>query len=76
MECTFEFPIIEKVIVKSIRVRINGMTILSQIMEKEEAKQTYEDEISKGSLAFVGTSEKLKQKMVLQLGNLLPGASC
>jgi hypothetical protein len=29
-------------------------------MEKEEAKQKYDDEISKGSLAFVGTSEKLK----------------
>jgi hypothetical protein len=52
------------------------MTILSEIMEKEEAKQTYEDEITKGSLAFVGASEKLKQKMVLKLGNLLPGASC
>ena len=38
--------------------------------------QKYEDEISKGSLAFVGASEKLKQKMVLHLGNLLPGDSC
>jgi hypothetical protein len=29
-------------------------------MEKEKAMQKYEDEISKGSLAFVGASEKLK----------------
>jgi|LakMenEpi03Aug12_release.lakeMendotaPanAssembly.Ray.scaffolds.fasta_scaffold140910_1 hypothetical protein len=76
VECSFEFPLVEKVIVKGISVKINGMTILSEIMEKEEAKQTYEDEITKGSLAFVGASEKLKQKMVLKLGNLLPGASC
>ena len=76
MECTFEFPMSDKTIVKSLVCEINGERIESFIMEKEESKNYYDDNIAKGNLVFMGTSEKEKKKMTMAIGNLLPGQTC
>ena len=74
IECTYEFPLESETLVTSLTVYIDGKVIEAIVLEKEEAKQVYEDVIAGGDLGvYLDRSKEGQKIMSLKIGNLNPG---
>ena len=74
IECTFEFPLDNNIVVSRLVAHIDDKTIEAKIKEKEEAKQQYSDAVASGNTAVYAERSKVKaeEAITLVLGNLLP----
>ena len=53
MECLFQFPIDKKYVVSNVEITIGEKVIHTKILEKEEAKQRYEDQTASGNWSIL-----------------------
>ena len=71
IELEFQFPKEEKSLVSSMVITIGEKTIHAKIMEKEKAKEKYEDAIATGNSAAI-MNQTSEEFLSLQIGNVLP----
>ena len=50
IECTYEFPLEPETLFSSLKVYLDGKVIEALVLEKEEAKQVYEEVVADGDL--------------------------
>lgn len=72
IELEFQFPKEKKSMVSKMIVTIADKTIEAKILEKEKAKEKYDDAIAAGNSATL-MNETSQEMLTLQIGNLLPG---
>lgn len=73
IECTFEFPISNKLCITKLTAMIGDKMVEAKIREKEEAKVKYDDAIAAGNTAVFAEQTKKNDAVALLIGNLLPG---
>lgn len=71
IELEFKFPKEEKSLVSRMVITIDDKTIEAKILEKEKAKEKYDDAIASGNSAAL-MNEAALDMLSLQIGNLLP----
>jgi Ca-activated chloride channel family protein len=71
IELEFHFPKEEKSLVSRMVVTIADKTIEAKILEKEKAKEKYDDAIAAGNSAAL-MNEASPETLSLQIGNILP----
>ena len=71
IELKFEFPKEEKSLVSSMDITIGDKTIQAKIMEKEKAKEKYDDAIASGNSAAI-MNQTSEDVLSLEIGNVLP----
>ena len=54
IEISLQFPLSPKVVIKSMKAKMNGILIISRIYEKDKAIEMYNDAISSGNLGIIG----------------------
>ncbi|KAK9395380.1 von Willebrand factor A domain-containing protein 5A [Crotalus adamanteus] len=75
VEVTFVFPLDNEAAVYAFEGLIGGTQIEAEIREKKQAKQKYDDALSKGRQAFLlEREENTSDIFTCNLGNLPPGA--
>ena len=73
IECVYKFPTDYTFAVTGVSVKIGDKTIETQIMEKKEAEEKYDDAIASGHTAVkVNFDEKLPEIIELNIGQLQP----
>lgn len=76
IEAIYIFPLDEEAVVCGFQVTINGRTIVAEIQEKQEARDTYDDAISSGQSAFLlEESDETSDIFQISVGNLPPRQS-
>ena len=73
MECEFIFPIDEQTILAEFEASIDGRTIRTNVKEKEQAEEIYDDAVAGGNTAVIAKRRKKEETLSLKLGNLGPG---
>jgi len=69
VECVYEFPTDPEYAVSRVRVTIDDKEIVTEIHEKEEAKQKYSDAIASGNTAVkVSYDEEVPDVLNLNIG--------
>ena len=69
VECVYEFPTDAEYAVARVRVTIDEKEIVTEIHEKEEAKQKYDDAIASGNTAVkVSYNEEVPDVLNLNIG--------
>ena len=71
IELEIVLPIIENINITKFEVIKGNKKIVSKLLEKEKAKEKYNDTIATGDLGF--TSYNLQEETKICLGNILPG---
>ena len=71
IELEIELPQISNCNITKFEMIKNNQKIVSQILEKEKAKEKYIDDISSGNYSFISYNEDDKNKVFL--GNIAPG---
>jgi hypothetical protein len=71
LEVMFRFPVDDGMAVVGLQAKIDNRTIRGVVLEKEEARATYDDAIASGFTAALG-EEKSGDIFSLSLGNLPP----
>ena len=75
IECYYRIPLNEESVITDVEIHLEDGTILtSTIMEKESAKERYQDGIAKGHTIALANQEKENQLNLL-IGNLQPNES-
>ena len=72
IECSFAYPLDKDYLVSKMHIQIDDKEIESKIMEKEEAKEKYDEAIA-GGKAAVMLREENDEILELDIGNILPG---
>lgn len=73
IEAIYIFPLDEQSAVCGFQATIDGRTIVAEIQEKQEARDTYDDAISSGQSAFLlEESDESSDIFQISVGNLLP----
>ena len=74
IEVTYKFPKEESTIVSKMFATIGGRQVEAMVMEKEKAKQKYDDALAQGkAAALLNESKDLSDLYELDIGNILPG---
>ena len=73
MECEYIFPIDKSTILAKFEASIDGKTIMTNVKEKEQAKEIYDDAVAGGNVAVIAKRKKKEETLSLKLGNLAPG---
>ena len=75
LELKVNIPLINEIIVSSFEAKIDDKIIKSKIMEKEKAKEKYNDVIVNQDSAFYGsyTDTEIGKNFFVSLGNIKPG---
>ena len=71
LECTYVFPVEKTTILAKFEALIDNRVIATKVMEKEKAKEKFDDAIASGHAAVIAKKEDTT--MSVSLGNLLPG---
>ena len=69
LECSYEFPIDEKLILTSLSVEIDDIIMDSEVKDSQEIRDEYEENKARGDMAI--KSEK-KEYLVAKIGQILP----
>ncbi|XP_022810496.1 von Willebrand factor A domain-containing protein 5A-like isoform X1 [Stylophora pistillata] len=73
IEAIFVFPLDEQAAVCGFQATIDGRTIVAEVQEKQEARDTYDDAISSGHSAFLlEESDESSDIFQISVGNLPP----
>ena len=73
IEAIYIFPLDEQAAVCGFQATIDGRTIVAEVQEKEEARDTYDDAISSGQSAFLlEESDESSDIFQISVGNLPP----
>ncbi|KAK3726600.1 hypothetical protein QZH41_002609 [Actinostola sp. cb2023] len=76
IEAIYVFPLDEEAAVCGFQATIDGRTIVAEIQEKQEARDTYDDAISSGHSAFLlEESDESSDIFQINVGNLPPKQS-
>ena len=71
LECVYQFPVDKAFAVSKVEVEVGDKQISTKIMEKEEAKQLYEDSTASGhTAALVSYDEEVSDVLTLNLGSI------
>ena len=74
IECIYKFPSDAAYTIVGLEVKIGDNIINTKIMEKEQAKQKYDDAVASGNTAVkLNFDEKLPDVIELNVGQLQPG---
>ena len=71
LECTYVFPVEKTTILAKFEAMIDNRVVATKVMEKEKAKEKFDDAIATGQAAVM--AKKDDTTMSVSLGNLLPG---
>ena len=74
-ECSYTFPLEKTSFLANLEAFIGDKQIKTQVVEKEEAKERYEDAMAAGNAAVLAERESADKTLSIKLGNLLPGQS-
>ena len=71
MECMYRFPLSDEFSVTGVTITVGGNNIISQIMEKKQAKEKYDDAVASGNTA-VSTQydEEVPEVLQMHIGNI------
>lgn len=73
IEAIYIFPLDEQAAVCGFQATIDGRTIVAEVQEKDEARNTYDDAISSGQSAFLlEESDESSDIFQISVGNLPP----
>ena len=73
IEAIYIFPLDEQAAVCGFQAIIDGRTIVAEVQEKQEARDTYDDAISSGQSAFLlEESDESSDIFQISVGNLPP----
>ena len=73
IEAVYIFPLDEQAAVCGFQATIDGRTIIAEVQEKQEARDTYDDAISSGQSAFLlEESDESSDIFQISVGNLPP----
>lgn len=73
IEAIYIFPLDEQAAVCGFQATIDGRTIIAEVQEKQEARDTYDDAISSGQSAFLlEESDESSDIFQISVGNLPP----
>ena len=72
IELTIEFPIKEEISLSKFVVSIDDKIVLSRVMQKEKAKEKYNDAISSGNVGFYSSYREEENSYSVNIGNLKP----
>lgn len=73
IEAIYIFPLDEQATVCGFQATIDGRTIVAEVQEKQEARDTYDDAISSGQSAFLlEESDESSDIFQISVGNLPP----
>ena len=73
IEAIYIFPLDEQAAVCGFQATIDGRTIIAEVQEKQEARDTYDDAISSGQSAFLlEESDESSDIFQVSVGNLPP----
>lgn len=73
IEAIYIFPLDEQAAVCGFQATIDGRTIVAEVQEKQEARDTYDDAISSGQSAFLlEESDESSDIFQISVGNLPP----
>ena len=73
IEAIYIFPLDEQAAVCGFQATIDGRTIIAEVQEKQEARDTYDDAISSGESAFLlEESDESSDIFQISVGNLPP----
>ena len=76
IEAIFVFPLDEQAAVYGFQATIDGRTIVGEVQEKQEARDTYDDAVSSGHSAFLmEESDESSDIFRISVGNLPPQKS-
>ena len=76
IECIYKFPSDSAYTIVGLEVKIGDNIINTKVMEKEQAKQEYDDAVASGNTAVkLNFDEKLPDVIELNVGQLQPGDS-
>ena len=71
LECVYQFPLDKSYAVSNVEILIGDRFIQTKILEKEEAKQKYEDSVASGNTAaLVKYDEEVADVLTLNLGSI------
>lgn len=74
LECTYVFPLEKTTLLAKFEAVIDDRVVATKVMEKEKAKEKYDDAVAQGNAAVLAErSSKKEETMTVKLGNLLPG---
>ena len=75
LECTYVFPLEKTTLLAKFEAIIDDKIVETKVIEKEKAKERYEDAIASGNAAVMAERSKKKDEtMTVKLGNLLPNS--
>jgi hypothetical protein len=72
LEAVYEFPLPESAAVTAFTIEIDGKTIHSKILEKEQAREKYDNAIARGHGGYL-LEENKSGAFTTSIGNLPPG---
>lgn len=72
IEIKIKFPILPYYTLTKFTVILDKKIIVSKILEAEQGKEKYNDEISSGNTAYYGSIFESGDKLEINIGNLLP----
>jgi hypothetical protein len=74
VEISLQFPLSPKVVIKSMKAKMNGKLIISRIYEKDKAVEKYNDAISSGNVGIIGQLKAQESDIFeVNIGNLQSG---
>ena len=75
LECTYVFPLEKTTLLSKFEAIIDDKVVETKVVEKEKAKEKYEDAIASGNAAVMAERSKQKEEtLTVKLGNLLPNS--
>ena len=75
LECTYVFPLEKTTLLSKFEAIIDDKVVETKVVEKEKAKEKYEDAIASGNAAVMAERSKKKEEtLTVKLGNLLPNS--
>ena len=72
IELSINFPIKEEIQLSRFQVIINDKIVISRVLEKEKAKEKYNDSISEGNVGILGSYEENSYSYNVTIGNIKP----
>ena len=72
IELLIKFPIKEEIQLIRFQVTINNKIVISKVLEKEKAKEKYNDSISEGNVGILGSYEENSYSYNVTIGNIKP----
>ena len=72
IELLINFPIKEEIQLSRFQVTINNKIVISKVLEKEKAKEKYNDSISDGNVGILGSYDENSYSYNVTIGNIKP----